>query len=43
MTRGICKGMRIIRSLKELKITLELPLKLYFDNKVAINITHNHV
>jgi len=35
--------MWILRVLKELKIELELPLKLYCDNKVTISIAHNPV
>jgi len=43
MTQGICEGMWILRALKELKIVVELPLKLYCDNKATISITHNPI
>jgi hypothetical protein len=43
MAQGICEGMWILRVLKELKIEVELPLKLYCDNKAAISIAHNPV
>jgi hypothetical protein len=33
----------ILRVLKELKIEVELPLKLYCDNKATISIAHNPV
>jgi hypothetical protein len=35
--------MWILRVLKELKIEVELSLKLYCDNKAAISIAHNSV
>ena len=43
MAQGICEGMWILRVLKEPKIEVELPLKLYCDNKAAISIAHNSV
>jgi hypothetical protein len=43
MAQGIYEGMWILRVLKELKIEVELPLKLYCDNKAAISIAHNPV
>ena len=43
MTQGICEGMWILRVLKELKVEVEPPLKLYCDNKAAISTTHNPV
>jgi hypothetical protein len=43
MSQGICEGLWILRVLEELKIKIELPLKLYSDSKVAISIAHNPV
>jgi hypothetical protein len=43
LAQGICEGLWIHRVLKELKITVELPLKLYCDNKAAISIAYNPV
>jgi hypothetical protein len=38
MAQGICEGLRILRVLKELKMIVELPLKLYCDSKATISI-----
>jgi hypothetical protein len=43
MSQGICKGLWILRVLEELKMKIELPLKLFSDSKAAINIAHNPV
>jgi len=43
MAQGICEGLWIHQVLKELKITVELPLKLYCDNRAAIGIAYNPV
>ena len=43
MAQGICEGLWIYRVLEELKMTIELPLKLYYDSKAAISIAHNPV
>jgi hypothetical protein len=43
MAQGICEGLWIHRVLKELKMTIELTLKLYCDNKDAISIADNSV
>lgn len=40
MTQGICEGMWIYRVLEEIKMKIELPLKLYSDSKAAINIAN---
>ena len=43
MAQGICEGLWIYRVLKELRVTVDLPLKLYCDSKAAISIAHNPV
>ncbi|CAJ2662733.1 unnamed protein product [Trifolium pratense] len=43
MAQGICEGLWIHRVLEELKMKIELPLKLYSDSKAAISIAHNPV
>ena len=43
MAHGVCELNWIRRVLKELKIGFEEPILLCFDNKLAINITHNHI
>ncbi|PNX73271.1 pentatricopeptide repeat-containing protein mitochondrial-like [Trifolium pratense] len=43
MAQGICEGLWIHRVLKELKMRIELPMKLYSDSKAAICIAHNPV
>ena len=40
---GICELLWLKYLLKDLKIPNPLPVKLYCDNKVAINIAHNLV
>ncbi|XP_058741436.1 secreted RxLR effector protein 161-like [Vicia villosa] len=35
MSQGICEGLGILRFLEELKMKIELPLKLYSDSKAA--------
>ncbi|GAU31183.1 hypothetical protein TSUD_316080 [Trifolium subterraneum] len=43
MAQGICEGLWIHIVLEELKMKIELPLKLYSDSKVAISIAHNSI
>ncbi|XP_050890665.1 secreted RxLR effector protein 161-like [Lathyrus oleraceus] len=43
MSQGICEGLWILRVLEELKMKIQLPLKLYSDSKAAISIAHNPV
>ncbi|GAV76356.1 hypothetical protein CFOL_v3_19831, partial [Cephalotus follicularis] len=43
MTQGICELLWLKIILKDLKIKWEGPMKLYCDNKSAINIAHNPV
>ena len=39
----MCEGLWLQKLLEELQITVELPIKLYRDNKAAISISHNPV
>jgi ATP sulfurylase len=43
MTYGVCEILWLKKNLEELKRPLEMPMKLYCDNKAAINIAHNLV
>lgn len=43
MAQGIYEVMWILKVLKEIKIVVELPLKLYCDSKVTKSATHNLV
>ncbi|XP_050890660.1 secreted RxLR effector protein 161-like [Lathyrus oleraceus] len=43
MSQGIYEGLWILIVLEEPKMKIELPLKLYSNNKAAINIAHNPV
>lgn len=43
VTHGICELLWLKRLLKGLKITSSMPMRLYCDNKVAINIAHNPI
>ncbi|CAH9126355.1 unnamed protein product [Cuscuta epithymum] len=43
MANGICELLWIKRVIKELNMELELPMRLYCDNKAAISIAHNPV
>jgi hypothetical protein len=43
MSQGICEGTWILKVLRELKIAVELPFKLYCDSKVTTSTTHNLV
>ncbi|XP_022853510.1 uncharacterized protein LOC111374981 [Olea europaea var. sylvestris] len=43
VAQGICEGLWIKKLLGELKVEVELPIKLYCDNKAAINISLNPV
>ena len=39
----MCEGLWLQKLLEELHITIELPIKLYCDNKFVISISHNPV
>ena len=43
MAQGVCEILWLKRVLEELKRPVSLPMKLYCDNKAAINIAHNPV
>ncbi|KAK2967234.1 hypothetical protein RJ640_002061 [Escallonia rubra] len=43
LAHGICEGIWLRRLLSELKIIKSWPMKLYCDNKAAVNIAHNPV
>jgi hypothetical protein len=43
MTQGICEGLWIHRILEELKMSIELPLKLNSNSKATISIPHNPI
>lgn len=43
IAHGVCEVLWLKILLGELKITAKLPLKIYCDNKAAINISHNPV
>lgn len=43
MANGVCEILWIKRVLKELQLEADLPMKLFCDNKAAINIAHNLV
>lgn len=43
VTQGICEGLWIKQLLEELQAVVKLPIKLYCDNKAAINISLNPV
>lgn len=43
MTQGVCEVLRLKRVFEELKQTIDLPIRLYCDNKSAINNAHNPV
>ncbi|RVW39496.1 Retrovirus-related Pol polyprotein from transposon RE1 [Vitis vinifera] len=43
VAQGMCEGLWLKKLLEELCITIELPIKLYCDNKAAISISHNPV
>ena len=43
MAHGICEVLWIRRILKELKVHSPPPIKVYYDNKLAIAIAHNPV
>ena len=43
MALGICELLWLKITLKDLKIKWETPMKLYYDNKSAINIAYNPV
>ena len=40
---GICEGKSILRLLRELKVEVESPIKMFCDNQVAINIAKNPI
>ena len=41
MAKGICELLWLKIILDDLKIKLEEPMRLYYDNKSTINIVHN--
>ena len=41
MTHRVCEMLWLKRVLKELKMPINMPMKLYCDNKAAINIAQN--
>ena len=43
MANGVCELLWIRRVLEELKMEIDLPMKLFCDNKAAISIAHNPV
>ena len=43
VAHGICEVLWIRRLLEELKISNQLPMRVYCDNKAAISIAHNPV
>ena len=43
MSCGICEGIWLERTIKELKISIDSPIFLHCDNKAAINIAKNLV
>lgn len=43
MANGVCEMLWVERILKELKMPINAPTKLYCDNKAAINIAKNPV
>ena len=43
MAHGACEMLWLKQVLVELKRPIEIPMKLYCDNKAAISITHNPV
>lgn len=43
MAQGVCEVLWLKRVLEELKKHVNLPLRLYCDNKAAISLAHNLV
>jgi hypothetical protein len=43
MAHGVCELLWLQTLLHDLRIFYNGPMKLYYDNKAAINIAHNHV
>ena len=43
MAQGVCELLCLKIVLEDLKIKWDGPMRLYFDNKSAINIAHNSV
>ena len=43
MSQGICEIIWLSKVLKELRIMVECPMKLYCDGKAAISIAHNRI
>ena len=41
MTHGVFEMLWLKRVLEDLKMLVNMPMKLYYDNKTAINITQN--
>ena len=42
MVLGICELIWIKTPQKELKVKIQEPMKLFYNNEIAINIAHNH-
>ena len=43
LAQGLCELMWLKNILNDLRINMERPLRLYWDNKAAINIAHNPI
>ena len=43
MAYGVCEMIWLKRVLEELKMTVDKPMKLYYDNKATISIAQNPV
>ena len=43
VAHGICELIWLKRILEELRIFYKKPMKLYYDNKIMINIAHNPI
>ena len=43
MALGICELMWLNTLLKELHVKVDEPMRLYYDNKVAISVAHNPI
>ena len=43
LANGVCEGLWLKRLLKDLKIGLSLPIRVFCDNKAAVSVAHNPV
>lgn len=41
MAHGICEALWLKMLLEKIKVTISTPLKIFYDNKAAINISNN--